>query len=155
MVTAASVGYRAGSVCLTGCRLPFPSHRVETGHLGSRKILRMPILRYSSMSRRTVCATGGRGYREQLQFGDEHAPEPFWLSLIKDVIWSFRSLVGFLADQPRQLKYIEWPSFQSTLKTAALTLVIVALLIVALSSIDSALCYLLSLLLRRTARPLS
>ncbi|WCJ39659.1 hypothetical protein M5689_020631 [Euphorbia peplus] len=57
----------------------------------------------------------------------------------------------FLVEQPSQLKYIEWPSFQTTLRTAILTLVIVALLIVALASVDSILCYLLVVLLRRTA----
>ena len=36
------------------------------------------------------------------------------------------------------------------LKTATLTLVIVAVLIVALTSVDSALCYMLALILRRT-----
>jgi hypothetical protein len=36
------------------------------------------------------------------------------------------------------------------LRTAMLTLVLVALLIVALSSVDSVLCYVLALLLRRT-----
>ncbi|KAK1589285.1 hypothetical protein Q3G72_032364 [Acer saccharum] len=37
-------------------------------------------------------------------------------------------------DDNSQLKYLEWPSFQSTLKTATPTLVFVALLIVAPSS---------------------
>ncbi|KAF9623459.1 hypothetical protein IFM89_003043 [Coptis chinensis] len=60
-------------------------------------------------------------------------------------------LVVFLVEQPGQLKYIEWPSFQSTLKTATLTLVLVAMLIVALSSVDSALSFLLALLLRKSA----
>ncbi|WOL20149.1 hypothetical protein Cni_G28951 [Canna indica] len=64
---------------------------------------------------------------------------------------SLRSVAVFLAEQPSQLKYIEWPTFQSTLKTATLTLVLVALLIVALSSIDSCLYYVLALLLRKTA----
>ncbi|KAI9177873.1 hypothetical protein LWI28_020167 [Acer negundo] len=44
--------------------------------------------------------------------------------------------ITFLVEQPSQLKYLEWPSFQSTLKTATLTLVLVALLIVALSSLS-------------------
>ncbi|XP_050262602.1 uncharacterized protein LOC126707056 isoform X2 [Quercus robur] len=61
-----------------------------------------------------------------------------------------KSLFVFLAEQPSQLKYIEWPGFQSTLKTATLTLALVAVLIVALSTVDSALCYMLALILRRT-----
>ncbi|KAA8515645.1 hypothetical protein F0562_018744 [Nyssa sinensis] len=63
---------------------------------------------------------------------------------------ALNSLFVFLVERPSQLKYIEWPNFQSTLKTASLTLVLVALLIVALSSVHSALSYLLALLLRRT-----
>ncbi|CAA7395667.1 unnamed protein product [Spirodela intermedia] len=105
------------------------------------QIPRTPALRAHS---------AGRGYRPQLQqvnYGDGDQ-EAFWLALLKDVIWSFRFLVSFLAEQPGQLKYIEWPSFQTTLKTAALTLVLVAVLIVALSSVDSGLCYLLALMLR-------
>nr|GMD03676.1 transmembrane protein [Ipomoea batatas]GMD07924.1 transmembrane protein [Ipomoea batatas]GMD09495.1 transmembrane protein [Ipomoea batatas] len=56
-----------------------------------------------------------------------------------------------MAEQPSQLKYIEWPSIQSTLKTASLALVLVVLFIIALSSVDSALCFLLALLSRRAA----
>ncbi|XP_050365810.1 uncharacterized protein LOC126784389 [Argentina anserina] len=75
--------------------------------------------------------------------------EPFLLSLFKETVWSLRSLFIFLHEQPSQLKYIEWPGSRSTLKTATLTLVLVALLIVALSSTDSALSYMLGLFLRR------
>ncbi|RAL49460.1 hypothetical protein DM860_012893 [Cuscuta australis] len=63
----------------------------------------------------------------------------------------FKTLVSFLAEQPSQLKYIEWPSIQSTLKTASLALVLVALFIVALSTVDSALCFILAFLSRRAA----
>ncbi|XWS67704.1 hypothetical protein CRYUN_Cryun04dG0028800 [Craigia yunnanensis] len=64
------------------------------------------------------------------------------IKAIQDTCWhgwsNFNvSLFAFLVEQPSQLKYIEWPSFQSTLKTAILTLVLVAGLIVALSSVDS------------------
>ncbi|XP_022748501.1 uncharacterized protein LOC111298087 isoform X2 [Durio zibethinus] len=88
--------------------------------------------------------------RHQSSFDDELRGEPFLLSLIRETIWGLRSLFAFLVEQPSQLKYIEWPSFQSTLKTAILTLVLVAVLIVALSSVDSVLCYVLALLLRKT-----
>ncbi|XP_030543979.1 uncharacterized protein LOC115750630 [Rhodamnia argentea] len=79
-----------------------------------------------------------------LSYDDDLRPEPFWSSLIKEVVWSSKSLFTFLCEQPSQLKYIEWPSFQSTLRTATLTLILVALLIVALSSVDSALHCMLS-----------
>ncbi|KAL6214087.1 hypothetical protein ACLB2K_013525 [Fragaria x ananassa] len=85
----------------------------------------------------------------QLSADDGVPQEPFLLSLFKETVWSLRSLFNFLLEQPSQLKYIEWPGFRSTLKTATLTLVLVALLIVALSSTDSALSYLLALILGR------
>lgn len=83
-----------------------------------------------------------------------------------------------MAEQPSQLKYIEWPTFTTTvcavytksvfvvtyeefvpetlclfweqLKTATLSLFLVAVFIVALSSVDSALCYILALILRKS-----
>ncbi|KAK6140387.1 hypothetical protein DH2020_025871 [Rehmannia glutinosa] len=100
-------------------------------------------------SRTTSILSAGGNY--QLNYEDDSHTEPFWLNQIRGVIRTARSLFFFLIEQPSQLKYIEWPSFQSTLKTATLTLVLVAFLIVALSSVDSALSYLLALLLRRKA----
>ncbi|XP_062177598.1 uncharacterized protein LOC133882433 isoform X2 [Alnus glutinosa] len=91
----------------------------------------------------------GRNHH-QLSIHDDLSEEPFWLSMIKEALWGLKSLFVFLVEQPSQLKYIEWPGFQSTLKTATLTLVIVAVLIVALASVDSALSYTLALILRRT-----
>ncbi|CAL0298980.1 unnamed protein product [Lupinus luteus] len=87
---------------------------------------------------------------QYLSSNDGLPQEPFLLALIKEVIWGVRSLFVFLSEQPSQLKYIEWPRFSNTLRTAILTLVLVALLIVALSSIDSVLCYVLALLLRKS-----
>ncbi|XP_043695083.1 uncharacterized protein LOC122645783 [Telopea speciosissima] len=98
------------------------------------------------------CAASSGRNQQELRFNeDENRSEPFWSSLIKEAIWALRSLLVFLLEQPGQLKYIEWPSFQSTLKTATLTLVLVAFLIVAIASVDSALCYLLTLMLRKSA----
>ncbi|XP_048337184.2 uncharacterized protein LOC107427392 [Ziziphus jujuba] len=98
----------------------------------------------------TIHAVPGRRDNYQSKFDDDLAEEPFWITLVKDTLWGMRSLFFFLVEQPSQLKYIEWPGFRTTLKTATLTLVLVALLIIALSSVDSALSYLLALLLRRT-----
>ncbi|PRQ25017.1 putative protein translocase complex, SecE/Sec61-gamma subunit [Rosa chinensis] len=95
----------------------------------------------------TYAASVGKDH-QQLSIDDGVPQEPFLLSLFKEIVWSLRSLFIFLLEQPSQLKYIEWPGFRSTLKTAILTLVLVALLIVALSSTDSALSYLLALILR-------
>ncbi|GFQ03976.1 hypothetical protein PHJA_002541500 [Phtheirospermum japonicum] len=87
----------------------------------------------------------------RLDYDDGAHTEPFWLSLVRESICAVRSLFAFLVEQPSQLKYIKWPSFQSTLKTATLILVLVTVLIVALSSVDSALSFLLALLSRRKA----
>ncbi|XP_072980182.1 uncharacterized protein [Typha angustifolia] len=114
------------------------------------KVSRTLLCQSFRSTRLINCATAGKGGRQKLSVdGFEH--EPFWLSMVKDVVWGLRMLAVFLAEQPSQLKYIEWPTFQTTLKTACLTLVLVALLIVALSSIDSALCYILAWLLRKSA----
>ncbi|CAM8895100.1 unnamed protein product [Rhodiola kirilowii] len=90
-------------------------------------------------------SSAGRSHSE-MRLGDE---EPFWLSLTKEFVGAIKSLFSFLYDQPRQLRYIEWPTFSSTFKTATLTLVLVALLIIALATVDSGLCYFLALFLRR------
>ncbi|ESQ53093.1 hypothetical protein EUTSA_v10026464mg [Eutrema salsugineum] len=87
--------------------------------------------------------------RQSPSFRDELPEEPLWLSLVWDIFWSTRSLFSFMAEQPSQLKFIEWPSFTTTLKTATLSLSLVAVFIVALSSVDSALCYILALILRK------
>ncbi|XP_038998065.1 uncharacterized protein LOC120123191 [Hibiscus syriacus] len=112
----------------------------------SEKISRGSSRRKPCTSRHVVSI---RSNRHRLSFDNELPEEPFLLSLIRETIWGLRSLSVFLVEQPSQLKYIEWPSFVSTLKTAILTLVLVAGLIVALASVDS-LCYILALLLRRT-----
>lgn len=77
--------------------------------------------------------------------------EPLWLAVFRELIVGLKGLVAFLAEQPRQLKHLEWPGFQHTMKTATLTLVLVAVFIVALSTIDAALCYMLAWLLRKSA----
>ncbi|KAL3369115.1 hypothetical protein AABB24_009762 [Solanum stoloniferum] len=77
--------------------------------------------------------------------------DPFWINNTKQAVRAAKSILEFLVEQPSQLKYIEWPGFQSTLKTAILALVLVGLFIIALFSIDSALSYMLALFLRRAA----
>ncbi|XP_074355622.1 uncharacterized protein LOC141695264 [Apium graveolens] len=101
---------------------------------------------------------GSTGYVQSVrsnhrEFTYDHGvrKESYWSTNLKEFLRGLRFLLAFLAEQPGQLKYIEWPSFQSTLKTATLTLVIVALLIVALSSVDGGLGYLLGLYLRRNS----
>ncbi|KAK4804863.1 hypothetical protein SAY86_004680 [Trapa natans] len=79
--------------------------------------------------RHAVLAAGSSSYGSSSE-SDLSPEEPFWLALVKELIWSLKSLLSFLREQPNQLKYIEWPGFQSTLKTAILTLILVALLMV-------------------------
>ncbi|KAJ0233590.1 Transmembrane protein [Hirschfeldia incana] len=83
-------------------------------------------------------------------FHEEPEPPSLWLSLARDIVGSTRSVFSFMAEQPSQLRFIEWPSFTATLKTATLSLLLVAVFIVALSSVDSALCYVLALILRKS-----
>ncbi|KAK6163078.1 hypothetical protein DH2020_002919 [Rehmannia glutinosa] len=140
-------------------KLPFQNHNHDTCRFSKchrstalflRKIPNPPFQYFHHQcSRTTSILSAGGNY--QLNYEDDSHTEPFWLNQIRGAIRTARSLFFFLIEQPSQLKYIEWPSFQSTLKTATLTLVLVAFLIVALSSVDSALSYLLALLLRRKA----
>lgn len=136
-------------------KIPLQIHKSDTirfseFHLGTALALRrtqnLQKLSFHGRSAPTPIIHAGRN---ELGHSDGYRTESFWLSKIQEVIWATRSLFLFLAEQPSQLRYIEWPSFQSTLKTAMLTLVLVALLIVALSSVDSALSYILALVLKR------
>ncbi|KAI7734099.1 hypothetical protein M8C21_027198 [Ambrosia artemisiifolia] len=93
----------------------------------------------------------GRRNNELSLHNNNYGNEPFWLAPIKGFIRGVKSVFSFLAEQPSQLKYIEWPGFQNTVKTAVLTLVLVAMLIVVLSSVDSGLWYVLTSILRKPA----
>ncbi|XP_059277181.1 uncharacterized protein LOC132031291 isoform X2 [Lycium ferocissimum] len=42
--------------------------------------------------------------------------EPFLINSMKQAIWTAKSILLFLAEQPSQLKYIKWPGFQSTMQ---------------------------------------
>ncbi|KAJ4812630.1 Preprotein translocase subunit SECE1 [Rhynchospora pubera] len=116
-----------------------PILRVRKGKLPLIKVHERQAL---PLPRLKACASTGRDGIQNVYLDNGFDHEPFW---------SLRVLFQFLAEQPSQLKHIEWPSFQSTLKTATLTLVIVAFLIVALCSVDSTLCYILALLSRKPA----
>lgn len=119
--------------------------------LACGKILRTKAGRLGTGHLRNNHVVSAARNNHALSYDNDLNPEPFWASLIKEVVWSLKSLFTFLCEQPGQLKYIEWPSFQSTLRTATLTLILVALLIVALSSVDSALYCMLNWFLRRSS----
>lgn len=151
MKTVGSVAHYSGLLLFDSRRPSISIRQSSRTNFRFVKISGMPIRQSAASSTQIKCAAaGGNGHR-QLMSKDGFDSEPFWLSMIKDVAWSLRSLAAFLGEQPMQLKYIEWPTFQSTVKTALLTLVLVAFLIVALSSVDSALSYISALLLRKTA----
>uniref|UniRef100_I1QPF0 Uncharacterized protein n=1 Tax=Oryza glaberrima TaxID=4538 RepID=I1QPF0_ORYGL len=103
------------------------------------------LRRFTPASRRKCVAARSHGRQElragQYQLDDD---EPLWLAVVRDITWGLRSFLAFLAEQPRQLKHLEWPGFRNMLRTATLTLILVAVFIVALSSVDAALCYILS-----------
>ncbi|XP_049405707.1 uncharacterized protein LOC125869186 [Solanum stenotomum] len=114
----------------------------------SRKVPGRSITHLSLAGRAVKCASFvERNYQSSVN-DDE---DPFWINATKQAVWAAKSILEFLVEQPSQLKYIEWPGFQSTLKTAILALVLVGLFIIALFSIDSALSYMLALFLRRAA----
>lgn len=100
---------------------------------------------------RHINSATARGNRYQGFSSNDEFDKPFWLKFINDITLSLRSLALFLVEQPSQLKYIEWPTIKSTAKTATLTLVLVALLMVSLATVDSLLCYILVLLSRKSA----
>ncbi|XP_017229142.1 uncharacterized protein LOC108204291 isoform X2 [Daucus carota subsp. sativus] len=123
-------------------------HPIRPTFWSRHKIISFPqILERRGGGTRYVQSVGSN--RLEFTYDDDVSKESHWSVKLKEFLRGLRLLLAFLAEQPGQLKYIEWPSFQSTLKTATLTLVIVALLIVALSSVDGGLGYLLALYLRR------
>jgi len=70
---------------------------------------------------------------------------------IKDIFLKspIKGVFQFLWEQPGQIKEIEWPSLEITVKTALLTLVVVILLMVFLSAVDSFFRFLLASSMRR------
>ncbi|CAA7020698.1 unnamed protein product [Microthlaspi erraticum] len=138
---------RNGSIRLA--RPQIPSHRNQRRNGFGPNFFRNSTLNgrvsynYKHVGLSCTASVGNPSFHEELP------EDPLWLSLVRDIVWSTRSLWSFMAEQPSQLKFIEWPSFTSTLKTATLSLCLVAVFIVALSSVDSALCYILALFLRK------
>ncbi|KAL3647247.1 hypothetical protein CASFOL_008215 [Castilleja foliolosa] len=141
-------GIKSQPIGACQAKMPFRNHNNRETYRFS-KCHHSTSLFSRKIPKTTHIFSSGRNY--EMNYDDGVHTGPFWLSLIRESTWAVRTLFAFLVEQPSQLKYIEWPSFQSTLKTATLTLVLVAVLIVALSSVDSALSFLLALLSRRKA----
>ncbi|XP_078180326.1 uncharacterized protein LOC144574275 isoform X2 [Carex rostrata] len=151
MHVARSTAQCSGLIFFNRCQTRTPIGKVSKVKLPLIKVS-APIIRQTfPLTNLKECAATGRDGTKNVYYDDKFDPDPFWSSLIKEILWCLRDLFQFLAEQPSQLKYIEWPSFQRTLKTATLTLVIVVFLIVALCSVDSALCYILAWFSRKSA----
>ncbi|XP_004240064.1 uncharacterized protein [Solanum lycopersicum] len=132
-----TVSYKRSTLKSHGCVQPV-----------SGKVPCRSITHLSLAGRAIKCASFvERNYQSSVN-DDE---DPFWINATKQSVRAAKSIMEFLVEQPSQLKYIEWPGFQSTLKTAILALVLVGLFIIALFSVDSALSYMLALFLRRAA----
>uniref|UniRef100_A0A0D3H7J4 Uncharacterized protein n=1 Tax=Oryza barthii TaxID=65489 RepID=A0A0D3H7J4_9ORYZ len=73
------------------------------------------LRRFTPASRRKCVAARSHGRQElragQYQLDDD---EPLWLAVVRDITWGLRSFLAFLAEQPRQLKHLEWPGFRNT-----------------------------------------
>ncbi|KAG8056939.1 hypothetical protein GUJ93_ZPchr0002g26687 [Zizania palustris] len=73
------------------------------------------LRRFAPASPRKCVAAAGHGRQElrasQYQFDDD---EPLWLAVVRDVAAGLRGFVAFLAEQPKQLKHLEWPGFRNT-----------------------------------------
>ncbi|VAI32988.1 uncharacterized protein [Triticum aestivum] len=142
----------AGPSPLPRCRLTRPSGLTRPPLLKVAELQPCLLPRFASAKRLKCAAASGNGRQglraSQYRFDDD---EPLWLAVVREFAVSVRNLVVFLAEQPGQLKHLEWPGFRNTLRTAALTLILVVVFIVALSSVDAALSYILSWLLRKSA----
>ncbi|CAN6217875.1 unnamed protein product [Urochloa humidicola] len=71
--------------------------------------------RFTAARLRRCAAVSDHGRQElrasEYQFDDN---EPLWLAVVRDLAVGFKGFVAFLAEQPRQLKHLEWPGFQNT-----------------------------------------
>ncbi|KAL8546885.1 hypothetical protein ACS0TY_006557 [Phlomoides rotata] len=106
-------------------KMPFRFHRRDTNRfskfhfqtaVASRRLTQnqsfQMLYLHNRSSATTHISSAGRNY--ELNYDDDSRTKPFWLNMIQEAIWNTRSLLLFIAEQPSQLKYIEWPSFQST-----------------------------------------
>ncbi|XP_011658604.1 uncharacterized protein LOC101211352 isoform X3 [Cucumis sativus] len=125
MVITSTLGTpHIGIICLPQSKEPYHVLQYNTTRLNKSSLFQRLHTRISKRSGHHLYA-GRMGFNhaaleqnyQQPSFNDELPPEPFFLSLIKETFWGLRSLLIFLVEQPSQLKYIEWPSFQSTVRS--------------------------------------
>ncbi|XP_072981798.1 uncharacterized protein [Typha latifolia] len=117
MTAADLMAHRSGSFLFSKYQPSIHIQHSSTVKFQFVKVSRTLLCQSFRSTRLINCATAGKGGRQKLSVdGFEH--EPFWLSMVKDVVWGLRMLAVFLAEQPSQLKYIEWPTFQTTMTWA-------------------------------------
>ncbi|XP_042489717.1 uncharacterized protein LOC122069720 [Macadamia integrifolia] len=123
MMASRFIANSSGFVNLGIPKLPFPTQKSSATGFGDSNRNRFVSGRiwgrrnwcsFAALTHIKCAASSGRNQQELRFSEDEYRSEPFWSSLIKEAIWALRSLLVFLLEQPGQLKYIEWPSFQST-----------------------------------------
>ncbi|THG00585.1 hypothetical protein TEA_008253 [Camellia sinensis var. sinensis] len=108
--------------CFVHPKIPFQIQKYDRSRdyngirLESKMIPRAKIQYFLGGGFHTRYATSPGGNHHELSSGNDFLEEPFWLTLIKEAFWALKSLFVFLLEQPSQLKYIEWPSFHSTLR---------------------------------------
>ncbi|XP_078180329.1 uncharacterized protein LOC144574275 isoform X3 [Carex rostrata] len=114
MHVARSTAQCSGLIFFNRCQTRTPIGKVSKVKLPLIKVS-APIIRQTfPLTNLKECAATGRDGTKNVYYDDKFDPDPFWSSLIKEILWCLRDLFQFLAEQPSQLKYIEWPSFQRT-----------------------------------------
>uniref|UniRef100_A0A453KYX1 Uncharacterized protein n=2 Tax=Aegilops tauschii subsp. strangulata TaxID=200361 RepID=A0A453KYX1_AEGTS len=115
-LAASALPLAAGPSPLPWCRPTRPSGLTRPPLLKVAEL--QPCLpgRFASARRLKFGAASGNGRQglraSQYRFDDD---EPLWLAVVREFAVSVRNLVVFLAEQPRQLKHLEWPAFRNTL----------------------------------------
>ncbi|XP_019069364.1 uncharacterized protein [Solanum lycopersicum] len=98
-----TVSYKRSTLKSHGCVQPV-----------SGKVPCRSITHLSLAGRAIKCASFvERNYQSSVN-DDE---DPFWINATKQSVRAAKSIMEFLVEQPSQLKYIEWPGFQSTAKS--------------------------------------
>ncbi|CAM6103532.1 unnamed protein product [Calypogeia fissa] len=142
--------------CSTSCRVEF--HSAMVGKAGEPKGREALNLWYPNKRKQSLGLTASSARRQLTKMaasrqeynnaGQPPESVPVWLWICLALYRTLTDFLQFLWEQPGQLKDIEWPSFQSTIRMAVLTVIVVAFLIIFLATIDSTFSYVLSSILR-------
>eukprot|EP00250_Pteridium_aquilinum_P007118 c16905_g1_i2 orf=217-699(+) len=86
--------------------------------------------------------------REQIHVNEDSSGNLI-VEIIKSIFRDLQSGVMFLFEQPKELRYLEFPSLQSAGKMAIFTIAVVMVLIIFLATVDSGLSYIVASVFRR------